>query len=63
LQFDLPSLEPFTVQAKGEVVWADTGGLLGVRFLYMGEDSGQRLQEWLGQLYAQMELREEGIDN
>ncbi|HKW68249.1 MAG TPA: PilZ domain-containing protein [Terriglobales bacterium] len=56
LEFTLPSLEPFTVQAKGEAVWGDTAGLAGVRFLYMGEDSRRRLQEWLGQLYAQMEL-------
>lgn len=58
LQFDLPSLEPFPLQAKGEVVWGDRGGLVGIRFLYMGEDSRQHLQEWLSQLYAQMELRE-----
>lgn len=63
LHFDLPSLEPFTVQAKGEIVWGDPGGLLGIRFLYMGEDSRQRLQEWLSQLYAQMELHEERIEN
>jgi DNA-binding response OmpR family regulator len=59
LQFDLPSLEPFPVEAKGEVVWGDTGGLVGIRFLYMGEDSRRHLQEWLSQLYAQMELHEE----
>ena len=60
LEFALPSLEPFTVQAKGEVVWGDTGGLLGIRFLYMGEDSQQRLQDWLTHLYAQMELHGAG---
>lgn len=60
LEFVLPSLEPFTVQAKGEVVWADTGGLLGIRFLYMGGDSLRRLQDWLNQLYAQMQLHGAG---
>ena len=60
LQFDLPSIEPFTLQAKGEVVWGDTSGLVGVRFLYMGEDSRRRLQDWLSQLYAQLELHEAG---
>jgi CheY-like chemotaxis protein len=59
LEFTLPSLEPFMVQAKGEVVWGDTAGLAGIRFLYMGEDSRRPLQEWLGQLYAQMELHGE----
>ncbi|MGE5204810.1 MAG: PilZ domain-containing protein [Chlamydiota bacterium] len=60
LEFELPSIEPFKLQAKGEVVWGDPGGLLGVRFLYMGEESRQRLMEWLGQLYAQVELQEAG---
>jgi CheY-like chemotaxis protein len=60
LEFTLPSLEAFTVQAKGEMVWGDTAGLAGVRFLYMGEESRRRLQEWLGQLYAQMELHGTG---
>jgi DNA-binding response OmpR family regulator len=62
LEFELPSIEPFKVQAKGEVIWGDTGGLLGVRFLYMGEESRQRLLEWLGQLYAQVELQEAGSE-
>ena len=60
LEFVLPSIDPFTVQAKGEVVWGDTGGLVGIRFLYMGEDSRRRLQDWLSQLYAQLELHEAG---
>jgi hypothetical protein len=58
LEFELPSIEPFTVHCKGEVVWADTGGLVGIRFLYMGEDARQRLQDWLSQLYAQLELHD-----
>jgi CheY-like chemotaxis protein len=60
LEFDLPSLEPFPVHAKGEVVWGDNTGLIGVRFLYMGEESRRRLQDWLTQLYAQMELHGAG---
>lgn len=57
LEFDVPSIEPFTVQAKGEVVWRDSSGLIGARFLYMSEESRQRLQEWLDQLYAQFALQ------
>ena len=57
LEFEVPSIEPFTVQAKGEVVWRDRTGLFGARFLYMNEESRQRLQEWLNQLYAQLALQ------
>ncbi|HEU5337458.1 MAG TPA: PilZ domain-containing protein [Terriglobales bacterium] len=57
LEFDVPSIEPFTVQAKGEVVWGDRSGLIGARFLYMSEESRQRLQEWLDQLYARLALQ------
>jgi CheY-like chemotaxis protein len=58
LEFDLPSIEPFKVQAKGEVIWGDGGGLAGVRFLYMGDESRRNLLDWLSQLHAQMELQE-----
>jgi CheY-like chemotaxis protein len=58
LEFDLPSIEPFKVQAKGEVIWGDGGGLAGVRFLYMGDESRRNLLDWLSQLHGQMELQE-----
>lgn len=62
LEFDIPSLKPFTLQAKGEVVWGDRSGLMGARFISMSEESRQRLQEWLNQLYARLALQggEEG---
>ena len=58
LEFAVPSIEPFTVQAKGDVVWGEGGGLAGIRFLYMGDQARRQLQDWLGQLHAQMELHE-----
>jgi CheY-like chemotaxis protein len=58
LEFDVPSIEPFTVHAKGELIWGDGGGLAGVRFLYMGDESRHHLLGWLGQLHAQMELHD-----
>ena len=58
MEFDLPSITPFTAQAKGEIVWKDSSGLLGIRFLYMNEESRQRIQEWLSQLYAQLSLHQ-----
>jgi hypothetical protein len=60
LEFALPSIEPFTVQAKGELIWGDGRGLAGIRFLYMGDDSRRHLADWLNQLHAQMELHGEG---
>jgi CheY-like chemotaxis protein len=58
VEFGVPSIEPFTAHAKGEIIWGDSGGLLGIRFLYMSEESSRRLQEWLTHLYSQLELRE-----
>ncbi|HLK32694.1 MAG TPA: PilZ domain-containing protein [Terriglobales bacterium] len=58
LDFQLPSIEPYTVQAKGDVVWGDRAGLAGIRFLYMGDESRRHLQDWLSQLHAQTELHE-----
>lgn len=58
--FDVPSIDPFHVDAKGEVVWSDGSGVVGIRFLYMGDESRRHLLGWLEQLHAQMELREGG---
>jgi GAF domain-containing protein len=35
------------VHAKGEVVWSDAGGRVGVRFPELTEDARRQLQEWL----------------
>jgi hypothetical protein len=35
------------VRAKGEVVWADAGGRVGVRFPDLNEEARRKLQEWL----------------
>jgi GAF domain-containing protein len=35
------------VHTKGEVVWADAGGRVGVRFPDLSEDARRQLQEWL----------------
>jgi hypothetical protein len=63
LEFDVPSIQPFTAQAKGEVIWRDRGGMIGVRFLYMNEESRQHLQEWLNHLYARLELQGMGEES
>jgi hypothetical protein len=58
--FEVPSLDPLAVEVKGEVVWSDGSGIIGVRFLYMGDEARRNLLSWLEQLHAQMELREGG---
>lgn len=58
VSFEVPSLDPAEVEAKGEVVWSDGSGILGIRFLYLGEGSRRKLLGWLDQLQAQVELQE-----
>ena len=46
LQFDLPgSLDTMSVAA--EIVWADSSGRAGLRFLDLSADKRQRLREWV----------------
>ena len=46
LQFDLPgSLDSMSV--AGEIVWADSSGRAGLRFLNLSEDQQQRLRDWV----------------
>jgi hypothetical protein len=46
LQFDLPgSLDSMSV--VGEVIWADSSGRAGLRFLDLSEDQRQRLRDWV----------------
>jgi len=57
LTIDIPSIEPQPLEAKGEVVWSDDSGKVGVRVFYMSENSRQRLQQWFSVLHAQLEFR------
>jgi len=46
LQFDLPgSLDSMSV--VGEIVWVDSSGRAGLRFLDLSEDQRQRLRDWV----------------
>ena len=46
LQFDLPgSLN--TMNVAGEIVWADSSGRAGLRFLDLPEDNRQQLRDWV----------------
>jgi len=57
LSFDLPSIEPYRIEAKGEVVWADAEGRMGIKLSHMPEEARRRYTEWLDVLHAQHEFR------
>jgi hypothetical protein len=57
LTFDLPSIDPYRIDAIGEVVWTDAQGRLGIKLCHMPLEARQRYTAWLDVLYAQHELR------
>ena len=42
LRFDLPSIDPYRIEAKGEVVWADAEGRMGIKLLQMPDEARRR---------------------
>jgi len=57
LRFDLPSIEPYRIEAKGEVVWADAEGRMGIKLSHMSAEPRRKYTEWLDVLHAQHEFR------
>jgi PilZ domain len=57
IAFELPSMSPRQVEVTGEVVWSDSAGLAGVRFLRMSEVDRKYLSQWLESLEYQAMLR------
>jgi CheY-like chemotaxis protein len=57
VEFELPSVEPRTFQAKADVVWSDSF-VMGIRFLHIDKDSGVALQTWLSSLEGRFRFRE-----
>ncbi len=51
LKFDLPK-ETVRVEAQGEIVWTDSSGRAGIRFLDMPENSQLNLKEWVARMEA-----------
>jgi len=45
LRFDLPSIEPYRMEAKGEVAWADAEGHIGIKLSHMSEEARRRYGE------------------
>jgi ActR/RegA family two-component response regulator len=46
LQFDLPGSAD-TMSLPAEIVWADSSGRAGLRFIDLSEDNRQRLRDWV----------------
>jgi CheY-like chemotaxis protein len=57
VRFDLPSIEPYLIEAKGEIAWGDADGRIGVKISHMPADACRRYEEWLDVLDAQLEFR------
>jgi CheY-like chemotaxis protein len=57
LSFKLPSIEPYRIQAKGEVIWTDSEGRMGIKLSYMTGEARRKYMEWLDVLHAQDEFR------
>jgi CheY-like chemotaxis protein len=57
LRFDLPSIEPYSIEAKGEVAWADAEGRIGIKLSEMPAEARRKYAEWLDVLHAQLEFR------
>lgn len=57
LRFDLPSIDPYRVDAEGEIAWADAEGRTGIRLSHMPEEARQKYTEWLDVLHSQHEFR------
>ena len=57
VEFDLPSTNPHTFQAKAEVVWNDAF-VMGLRFLRIEPGCRSFFEAWLDSLEAQLRFRE-----
>jgi CheY-like chemotaxis protein len=57
VDFDIPSVEPRTFNAKADIVWSDSFAM-GLRFLHIEKDCEVALQSWLSSLEAQLQFRD-----
>lgn len=63
VRFDLPSIEPYPVEAKGDITWCDADGRIGIKISQMPAEARRRYGEWLDVLHAQLEFRRLTEDN
>jgi len=57
LRFDLPSIDPYRIEARGEVAWTDAEGRMGIKLSHMPDEARRKYAEWLDVLHAQLEFR------
>jgi hypothetical protein len=57
LRFDLPSIDPYRIDAEGEIAWTDAEGRMGIKLSHMPPEAKRKYAEWLDVLHAQLELR------
>jgi CheY-like chemotaxis protein len=57
LRFDLPSIDPYHIEATGEVIWTDARGRVGIKLLSMPSEARRKYTEWLDVLRGQLEFR------
>jgi CheY-like chemotaxis protein len=57
LKFELPSIEPYPVEANGQIIWIDPKGCVGIKLVRMSLEAHRRYQEWLSVLHGQFEFR------
>jgi CheY-like chemotaxis protein len=57
LRFDLPSIDPYRVDAEGEIAWTDAEGHIGIKLSHMPAEARRKYAEWLDVLHSQHELR------
>jgi tRNA(Phe) wybutosine-synthesizing methylase Tyw3 len=53
----LPSIEPYRIDAEGEVAWADAKGRIGINLSHMPVKARRKYAEWLDVLHSQLEFR------
>jgi len=59
----LPSIEPYSIEAKGEVVWTDAEGRMGIKLSHIPVEARRKYTEWLDVLHAQHEFRRLSEEN
>jgi len=57
LTFDLPSIDPYRIDAEGEIAWTDAEGRMGVKLSHMPDKARGKYTEWLDVLHGQHEFR------
>jgi len=57
LTFDLPSIEPYRIEARGEIAWCDADGRIGIKIVHMPGEARRKYDEWLDVLHSQLEFR------